>query len=52
MTDTDHPTAKVVFRVANDDGSFEVETLWAYDLGDDRYKIDNLPFLRVFGVRR
>ena len=44
MTDTDHPTAKVVFRVANDDGSFEVETLWAYDLGDDRYKIDNLPF--------
>jgi hypothetical protein len=44
MTDTDHPTAKVVFRVANDDGSFEVETLWAYDLGDDRYKLDNLPF--------
>jgi hypothetical protein len=44
MTDTNHPNAKVVFRVRNDDGSFEVETLWAYNLGDDRYKIDNLPF--------
>jgi hypothetical protein len=44
MTDTDQPNAKVVFRVPNDDGSFEIETLWAYDLGDDRYKIDNLPF--------
>ena len=44
MTDTDHPSAKVVFRVPNEDGLYEVETLWAYDLGDDRYKIDNVPF--------
>lgn len=34
----------MVFHVPNEDGSFEVETLWSYDLGDDRYKIDNLPF--------
>jgi len=44
MTDADHPTAKVLFRVPNEDGSFEIETLWAYDLGDNRYKIDNFPF--------
>jgi uncharacterized protein DUF4265 len=43
MSDTDHPDAKVVFHVANDDGSFEIETLWAHDLGNDQYKIDNSP---------
>jgi hypothetical protein len=38
------PTAKVLFRVAEDDGSANVETLWAFDLGDDRYRLDNSPF--------
>jgi hypothetical protein len=38
------PDAKVLFRVENDDGSAEVETLWATDLGDGRYKLDNSPF--------
>jgi hypothetical protein len=41
---TCRPTAKVLFRVAEDDGAANVETLWAYDLGDDRYRLDNSPF--------
>lgn len=43
------PSAKVLFRVRNDDGSAEVETLWAFDLGGDRYRLDNLPFF-AYGV--
>jgi len=43
MTDSDNPDAKVVFNVPNDDGSTEVETLWASNLGGDQYKIDNCP---------
>ena len=38
------PTAKVLFRVVEDDGSANVETLWAFDLGEDRYRLDNSPF--------
>jgi len=38
------PTAKVLFRVPEDDGSSNVETLWAYDLGGDQYRLDNSPF--------
>jgi hypothetical protein len=38
------PSAKVVFRVEEDDGSAKVETLWAIDLGGDRYQLDNSPF--------
>ena len=38
------PTAKVLFRVPEDDGSANVETLWAYDLGNDLYRLDNSPF--------
>lgn len=38
------PTAKVLFRVAESNGSANVETLWAHDLGSDRYKLDNSPF--------
>jgi hypothetical protein len=34
----------LLFRVLNEDGTAEVETLWAYDLGDDQYKLDNCPF--------
>ena len=37
------PTAKVLFRV-EEDGSANVETLWAFDLGEDRYRLDNSPF--------
>lgn len=38
------PNAKVLFRVPNEDGSEEVETLWATHLGGDNYKLDNSPF--------
>jgi hypothetical protein len=38
------PTAKVLFRVPEEDGSANVETLWAFDLGEDRYRLDNSPF--------
>ena len=44
MSESAEPRAKVLFRVPNEDGTAEVETLWAYDLGDDRYKLDNCPF--------
>ena len=37
------PTAKVLIRTVNEDGSVDAETLWAYDLGDDIYKLDNVP---------
>lgn len=43
-------TAKVLFRVEyEDDDSADVETLWAFDLGNDNYKIDNLPYF-AYGV--
>jgi hypothetical protein len=38
------PTAKVLFRVPYQDGSVEIETLWAFELGNDKFKIDNCPF--------
>ena len=38
------PDAKILFRVPNDDGTAEVETLWATSLEGDRYKLDNSPF--------
>jgi Domain of unknown function (DUF4265) len=38
------PECKGLFRVAEDNGSANVETLWAYDLGNDRYRLDNSPF--------
>ena len=44
MNSVDGPTAKVVFRVVGKDGDVNVETLWAFDLGDDRYRLDNSPF--------
>jgi hypothetical protein len=43
------PTAKVLFSIAERDGSASLETLWAYDLGDSRYKLDNSPFY-AYGV--
>ena len=45
MTQPDlESTAKVLFRVEEEDGSENVETLWAFDLGEDRYRLDNSPF--------
>ena len=45
MTDpTNAFDAKVLFRVPNEDGTAEVETLWATSLGGDRYRLDNSPF--------
>lgn len=38
------PDSKVLFRVESDDGGVEVETLWATNLENDRYKLDNSPF--------
>ena len=38
------PDSKILFEVPNDDGSAEIETLWATSLGSDRYKLDNSPF--------
>jgi len=43
MTEAE-PSAKVLFRVPNDDGTADVETLWAFDLGGDQYRLDNSPF--------
>ena len=44
MNQQDEPNAKVLFRVRHEDGSDEVETLWAVDLGGDQYKLANCPF--------
>ncbi len=49
MTSSLHPDAKVLFRVPNEDGTAEVETLWATSLGADKYQIDNSPFW-AYGV--
>lgn len=46
---SNHPTAKVLFRVPDDEGGATVETLWAVPLGGDRYKLDNSPFY-AYGV--
>jgi hypothetical protein len=43
MNESIEPSAKVLFRVPNEDGTAEVETLWATPLGDDKYKLDNSP---------
>ena len=45
---SDAAEAKVLFRVPNDDGTAEVETLFAFSLGQDRYKIDNCPFYAYY----
>ena len=44
MSDATAPNAKLLFRVPEDDGSAQVETLWATSLGEDQYKLDNSPF--------
>ena len=51
MTHSAEPDAKVLFRVpaSDEDDHADVETLWAFSLGEDLYKIDNLPFF-AYGV--
>jgi hypothetical protein len=45
MPDADSPTKKVLFRVIGEtQDDVNVETLWAFDLGDDRYRLGNSPF--------
>jgi len=44
MTQPSSPDSKVLFRVPEEDGSAQVETLWATALGNDEYKLDNSPF--------
>ena len=43
------PDSKVLFRVPDEDGTANGETLWATNLGEDKYQIDNSPFY-AFGV--
>ena len=43
------PTAKVLFRVPDEDGGATVETLWAIPLSGDLYRLDNSPFF-AYGV--
>ena len=40
---------KVAFEIQNDDGSVEIETLWAEPLGKQLYRLDNSPF-RIYSV--
>jgi hypothetical protein len=42
---SDNPTAKIALR--GPDG--EVETLWAFDLGGDHYRLDNTPWY-AYGI--
>ena len=49
MSEPTEPNAKVLFRVPKENGGADVETLWAYDLGSDKYKLDNLPYY-AYGV--
>lgn len=47
------PTAHVIFPLDVEDGwpPINSERLWAYDLGDERYKIDNVPwFVRDLAI--
>jgi hypothetical protein len=53
MTTEEGPDAHVVFELAVEDGWPPVasERLWAFHLGDDRYRIDNVPwFVRDLAV--
>ncbi|MBJ6801134.1 DUF4265 domain-containing protein [Geomonas propionica] len=49
MSDAEQLNAKVLFRVFNDDGTAEVETLWATKLDGDNYRLENSPFY-AYGV--
>ena len=46
----DRPIRRVDFRLQPDESGYPpatVETLWAVDLGDGRYRLDNVPFFAV-----
>jgi hypothetical protein len=49
MPNSLRPNAKVLFRVIDEEGGTDVETLWATHLGADAYKLDNSPFY-AYGV--
>ena len=49
MGDSLQPNAKVLFRVPNEDGNADVETLWATHVGGDNYRLENSPFY-AYGV--
>ena len=49
MSESTEPHAKIVIRTTYDDGSADVETPWAHDLGNDRYKLDNLLWF-AYGI--
>jgi len=49
MSESTELHAKIVIRTTYDDGSADVETPWAYDLGNDRYKLDNLLWF-AYGI--
>jgi hypothetical protein len=49
MNDIPRANAKVLFRVPSDDGTANVETLWATHMGGDNYKLENSPFF-AYGV--
>jgi hypothetical protein len=44
MSEATEPDSKILFRVVEEDGSAQVETLWATKLGNDEYQLDNSPF--------
>jgi hypothetical protein len=44
MNDASISNIKIVFRVPQEDGSIQIETLWAHSLGNDEYRLDNSPF--------
>ena len=49
MNEPSKPNAKVLFSVPDEDGGADIETLWAFNLGSDKYKLDNLPYF-AYGV--
>jgi hypothetical protein len=44
MTESSSADSKVLFRVPEDAGSGQGETLWATSLGNDEYRLENSPF--------
>jgi len=44
MNESATPYVKVLFLVTSEDGLAHTETMWATDMGDDRYRLENSPF--------
>jgi hypothetical protein len=49
MNETAAPTAKILFRVPNENDADDVETLWATHIEGDNYRVENSPFY-AYGV--